>query len=91
MIKQLFEQLDHKEFKICTSDSPTFLFVDGSSYIDLMIVSSSISDKFGQFHTDEVGELFSGAPCRGHIPLITSIDEHNQKPTHSAQRDFSKI
>ena len=40
--KQILEQLDDKLFTICTSLSPTFLCVDGSSHIDLLIVSQSM-------------------------------------------------
>ena len=77
--KKLFEQLDHTEFKICTAKSPTFLCIDGSSHIDLMIVSNNIVDKISAFQTDEIVELGAGAPDRGHVPLITSIDEGNAR------------
>ena len=78
--KLLFEQLNHAEFKICTSRTPTFLCVDGSSHIDLMIVSANIVDKMNTFYTDDMVELGSGAPDRGHVPLITSINEGNIAP-----------
>ena len=78
--RQLFEQLDDKKFKIRTSRSPTFLCVDGSSYIDLMIVSTNISDKLGPCYTDDLVELCSGAPGRGHVPLLASLHEKHVKP-----------
>ena len=77
--KKLFEQLDHTEFKICTAKSPTFLCVDGSSHIDLMLVSVNMVDKISAFHTDNIVELGAGAPDRGHVPLITSLNECNPK------------
>ena len=73
--KQLFDQLDFTKFKILTSDSPTYLCVDGSSHIDLMIASNSISDIISPCYTDDIVELSSGAPFRGHVPLLTSILE----------------
>ena len=73
--KQLFEQLDFTQFKIITSSSPTFLCADGSSHIDLMIVSNNIADQVGPCSTDNIIELSSGAPLRGHVPLLTSINE----------------
>ena len=77
--KRLFEQLDHAQFKICSSKSPTFLCVDGSSHIDLMLVSTNIVDKISALHTDNITELGAGAPDRGHVPLLTSLNEGNRK------------
>ena len=49
--KELFEELDYTKFKICTSESPTFLCEDGGSHIDLMIVTNNIADKIGTSYT----------------------------------------
>lgn len=71
--KQLVESLDNTAFSIVTSNSPTFLCENGSSHIDLMIISKNLASKVNKSVTDEDIELFSGAPLRGHVPLITEI------------------
>ena len=71
--KQLVEKLDYSKFSICTSPTPTFLAANGSSVIDLMIVSNNITDNIKTCVTDEHVELYSGAPLRGHVPLIATI------------------
>lgn len=73
--KLLFDKLDHHSFTVQTSRTPTFLCVDGSSHIDLMIVSNNLVNKINPCYTDEVIELFSGAPMRGHVPLLTTLHE----------------
>ena len=71
--KNLTESLDHTEFSICTSNSPTFICANGSSHIDLSIISNNLADSVHSCRTDEEVELFSGAPTRGHVPLITEL------------------
>ena len=78
--KQILEQLDDKLFKICTSISPTFLCVDGSSHIDLLLVSTNIAEKISPCYTDDIVELCSGAPQRGHVPLLTNLLIKNTQP-----------
>ena len=71
--KLLFDQLDHQKFTVLTSTTPTFLCKNGSSHIDLLIVSNNIANQLNPCYTDEVTELFSGAPLRGHVPLLTTL------------------
>ena len=71
--KQLVEKLDLTKFTIRTSVTPTFLAANGSSVIDLMIVSNNLGENITKCVTDEQVELFSGAPLRGHVPLITTL------------------
>ena len=71
--KKLFEKLDHSQFTIRAADLPSFLCTNGSSYIDLVIVSNNILNKINSVTTDPVVELFTGAPLRGHVPVIVSI------------------
>ena len=71
--KNLVESLDNTLFSICTSKSPTFLCANGSSHIDLSIISNSLADSVVNCRTDDTVELFSGAPSRGHVPLITEF------------------
>jgi hypothetical protein len=71
--KKLFEKLDHSQFTIRAADTPSFICTNGSSYIDLVIVSSNILNKINNVVTDPEIELFTGAPMRGHVPVIVSI------------------
>lgn len=71
--KELFNSLDTTSFSICSAQSPTFLCANGSSNIDFTIISNSLMDSVASCKTDNEVELFSGAPTRGHVPLITDI------------------
>lgn len=71
--KELFSSLDTTKFSICTSSSPTFLSMNGSSHIDMSIISHDLIDSVESCITDNEAELFSGAPIRGHVPLLTDI------------------
>ena len=52
-----------------------FLSSNGSSVIDLCIVSGGIATQVGfELTTDPNVELFTGAPQRGHIPLIVKCN-----------------
>ena len=70
---KLLEKLDFSEFGIKFPKTPTFLAGDSSSVIDLAIVSTSIADKIDTPKTDEDVYLYSGAPLRGHLPVLTNI------------------
>ena len=74
--EKLCESLNHSEYTICTAKAPTFLCVDGGSYIDLMIISNRLVDSINNCCTNTSVELFSGAPARGHVPLITELVVH---------------
>ena len=71
--KTLFDKLDHSQYTLLAADSPSFLCANGSSYIDLMIISINLSNKIISVKTDAMVELFTGAPLRGHVPVIVSI------------------
>ena len=70
----LFDKIDKTKFSILTSSTPTFLSKNGSSYIDLMIVTTNMVDKVQFCKTDTEVQLFSGAPNMGHVPLITQFN-----------------
>ena len=91
--KQLVESLDSTSFSIITSHSPTFLCENGSSHIDLMIISKNLANKVNKCVTDIDIELFSGAPLRGHVPLITEIEGTNntEKPPVIKKLDVNSI
>ena len=71
--KSLVAKLDFSEYSIISTKTPTFLTETGSSVIDLLIVSNNLTDQIETPKTDEVVELYSGAPFRGHLPIITNI------------------
>ena len=73
--RKLFENLDKTKFSILTSKNPTYLCKNGltigSSHIDLTIVTNNMIEKLESCKTDDTVELWSGAPNRGHVPLLT--------------------
>ena len=92
--KQLTEQLDPSLYSICISKTPTFLCVNGgSSYIDFSIVSNEIADSIINCKTDEGVYLCSGAPKRGHVPVITEIQTNSTSNTLETKTklDISKM
>lgn len=70
---KLAECLDNTKYSICTSKTPTFLCANGSSQIDLNIISNNLAESVDTCITNDEVELFSGAPTRGHVPLLTEI------------------
>ena len=90
--KHLFEKLDHSKFSIITSKTPTFLCENGSSFIDLMIISKNLVSKVETCYTDSEVELFSGAPLRGHVPLIMKLNKaKTSKPRVTEKIDINSI
>ena len=71
--KQLFQQLDNNKFSISCSPTPTYLASNGSSYIDLTIMTNNLVEKMISCETDPIVELHAGAPFRGHVPLLTNF------------------
>ena len=71
--KKLVASLDYSLFSIHTSTSPTFLSSNGRSFIDLVIVSNNLLNQIDPPLTDDYVELFSGAPRRGHVPLLINF------------------
>ena len=89
----LAEALDNTRYSICTSKSPTFLCSNGSSYIDLSIISNELADSVTSCKTDEGVELFSGAPIRGHVPLVTLLNVNSVETSSNITEklDISKM
>ena len=85
--------LDISKFSICSADSPTYLCVNGSSCIDLCIVSNNLVEKLETCKTDENVYLGSGAPDRGHVPLITTfkIEVNSKKKAAVEKINTNKI
>ena len=74
---ELVKLLDNNLYSIISSSSPTFLCEGGDSKIDLVIISKNLTNKVETCRTDDLVELASGAPLRGHVPVITTIKKHN--------------
>ena len=82
--RKLVELLDTTKFSICTARTPTFLSTNGSSCIDLTIVTNNLAENLVSICTDTEAELYSGAPFRGHLPLISTF-KLNTRTTRQAQ------
>ena len=70
----LRDELDPMKYSILAPDDPTFLAQNGSSMIDLSIVSNGLIGKVTPPTTDNLANLYSGAPLRGHVPVHISIN-----------------
>ena len=71
--KELQNTLDAQKYSIHTANSPTFVAVNGGSFIDLVIISNNTKIEKLSCETDNEVELYSGAPMRGHLPVITKL------------------
>lgn len=80
----------HSEFVVHSPGSRTFQSINpaGFSVIDLAISAGFLSDQLNLSRVDEEVELFTGAPSRGHFPVIHSIDGRRLKRTEFLRRDF---
>ena len=62
------------DYKINNDSGPTFLSSNGSSVIDLILVSGQVTNLVNRNFVSEDVELFTGAPNRGHVPINLEID-----------------
>ena len=69
--KQLVNELNFRDYTIMSSIKPTFLSDNGNSLIDFVITSTGSDHLLSDVKTDAAVELFSGAPIRGHVPIMT--------------------
>ena len=83
--KKLVELLDSTKYSICHANSPTFLSTNGSSCIDLMIITNNLVENVEYIRTDTEVELHSGAPFRGLLPLISSFRINTPRMARQAQ------
>ena len=65
---ELVKQLDFQDYTIAASKKPTFLSLNGNSFIDLQISTIASADAFSSLTSDEEIELFSG-----HVPILTCL------------------
>ena len=71
--EELIQIADH--FNILNDGEPTFLAANGYSVIDLCICFGPLFDRRKHsLSTDEFAEMFTGAPQRGHVPVIMRLE-----------------
>ena len=71
--EELVQIADH--FSILNDGESTFLAANGYSVIDLCICYGPLFDRCKHsLSTDEFTELFTGAPQRGHVPVIMRLE-----------------
>ena len=68
----LFNLLQGRDLNISHPNGPTFVSVNGQSVIDQCICSTKILRSLSTVYVDSTAELLSGAPRRGHYPIIWS-------------------
>ena len=84
--KKLFKDLDSTKFTLLTANTPSFLCTNGSSFIDLVIISNTIVSLIDKIETDTNIELFSGAPLRGHVPVIVNLKTNSNEPSPNIKK-----
>ena len=71
--EELVQIADH--FSILNYGEPTFLATNGYSVLDLCICYGPLFDRCKHsLSTDEFAEMFTGAPQRGHVPVIMRLE-----------------
>ena len=89
--KQLFDYINKEGLTLCSPFDLTFSCNEGGSVIDLLIVDGPIMRDIGHHWVEKDCELFTGAPTRGHYPVLHSI---GKSVSHQASRvkcsDWSK-
>ena len=70
---------------------PTFLSVPGYSVIDIALQSPNFEAKITRRFTDDEVELFTGAPRRGHIPVLSTIDMQPPMKNFQEKYDLSAV
>ena len=74
--KDLLNNIKFEKFSIVNPETPTFLCKDGSSFIDLCIISNNLTEKVQSCTTNDDVYLCSGAPDRGHVPVVIEISSN---------------
>ena len=68
-----------------------YLSVQGNSVTDLALKSANFEAKITRRFTDDEVELFTGAPRREHIPVLSTIDMHPPKKIFQEKYDLSAV
>ena len=73
--KLLQEFVDKESLTICSPFDCTFVCSNGGSVIDLVLSEGPITSSLGLQWMEKEVELFTGAPRRGHYPVLQSMSE----------------
>ena len=74
--QRLLEFIDSSDFMICTPADKTFVAPNnGGSVIDLLLGLGNITNNISENWTDRSAELFTGAPIRGHFPVLYTVGD----------------
>ena len=71
--RQLCDFLDKESLTLCSPFDLTFSCYEGGSVIDLLLADGPIVRDIGQHWVEKDCELFTGAPARGHYPVLHSL------------------
>ena len=73
---KLIEFIDGSSFMLCSPADKTFVSPNnGGSVIDLLLGSGKITNNISENWTDRSSELFTGAPVRGHFPVLYTVGQ----------------
>ena len=73
--KYLLEFINDENLLLCAPSGNTFVCPNGGSIIDLMLMRGDITKRYIANNIDSEVELFTGAPIRGHYPIIHHFTE----------------
>ena len=65
--------LQQEDLTALNDGEPTLTYTDGISVIDLVICSANLHRHFCGLTMDYYTEIFTGAPNRGHYPVISTF------------------
>ena len=71
--KSLKEFCEQNTLSVCSPFEQTFVCNTGGSVIDLLLVQGHICSKINSQWIEKRTELFTGAPRRGHYPVLHSV------------------
>ena len=71
----LKEFVDQKNLTMCSPFDRTFVCENGGSVIDLLLAQGNICTKINTQWLERESELFTGAPRRGHYPVLHEIHD----------------
>jgi hypothetical protein len=72
--KLLEQGIDWTKYCIRAPSERTFLAGNGGSLIDFFVASTSLDKYISKVRTDYGANLYSGAPLRGHVPVLMELN-----------------
>ena len=84
----LLDYVENSQFTLLTPGDRTFVCPDGGSVIDLLLVKGPIGNSVTQNWIDKSVDLGSGAPIRGHYPVMTRLCLANESVEKKTIFDF---